>query len=219
VQHFFPSRRTFVKTSILAGASLALGSAWATRAGSKSAPGPAGPVPLRWLADATPAQASGVTWGVPWPRGRHPRNASFTLRNQQGEALALESWPLAFWPDGSLKWTAHAAYLDPARTPGLALHAGKAATPPPGIRVTESAAAVTIDTGEIQCQLSKQEEGFLTISRGGRALVTNGRLVLLTQDRADTDGEGVVHTQEFAGHITRLTVEQAGPVRAVVLPF
>jgi hypothetical protein len=216
VQHFHPSRRAFVKHSLLAGASLSLVPAWASSSGSESATDSTDHVPLQWLADATAARPAGVTWGVPWPRGRHKRTAAFTLRNQQGEALAVQSWPLAFWPDGSLKWSAHAAYLDPTRTAGLSLHAGKAAARPTGIRVTESASSVDIDTGEIQCQITKQGGKFLAVSRGGQALVTDGRLVLLTQDSVDAEGQGVVRTQEFAGEISRLTVEQAGPVRAVV---
>ncbi|WP_022824996.1 hypothetical protein [Hymenobacter norwichensis] len=213
---FLLSRRAFVRSSLFAGASLSLVPAWAAVLAEGSSTADAtNQVPLRWLTDAPLRRAAGVTWGVPWPKGKHKPSTRFTLRNQQGEALAVQSWPLAFWPDGSLKWSGHAAYLEPARSAGLSLRAGKAATSG-GIHITESATAVTIDTGKIQCQVSKQGTAFLSISQGGQALVTNGRLVLLTQDSVDTEQAGAVHTQEFTGEISGLTVEQTGPVRVVV---
>ena len=52
MQHFHPSRRTFVKTSLLAGASLSLVPAWAARSGSDAAAASPDSVPLQWLADA-----------------------------------------------------------------------------------------------------------------------------------------------------------------------
>ncbi|UOG77599.1 Tat pathway signal sequence domain protein (plasmid) [Hymenobacter tibetensis] len=181
------------------------------------AAGPGITVPLQWLADATTARAAGVTWGVPWPQGKYKRNTPFTLHTQEGEQVAVQSWPLAFWPDGSLKWSAHAAYLDPTRTQHLSLRQGKATGKTAQLRVAEAASSVTVDTGVMQCEINRQGATLVAaIRRNGKASATNGRLVLLTQDSVDSAEEGVVRTQEFAGEISRLTVEQAGPVRAVV---
>jgi hypothetical protein len=41
-------------------------------------------------------------------RARYPRKQAFRARSADGAAVALQTWPLAYWPDGSLKWTAHA---------------------------------------------------------------------------------------------------------------
>jgi len=63
----------------------------------------------RWLDGRAPAINSGMTWGVPWPQGKHKHTVThFSLREAGGAPITLQSWPLAFWPDGSLKWTAHA---------------------------------------------------------------------------------------------------------------
>ena len=52
-----------------------------------------------WLDRAAPAYSEGMTFGVPWPRGTVSAKAGFTLGD-----LPLQSLPIAYWPDGSLKW-------------------------------------------------------------------------------------------------------------------
>ena len=63
---------------------------------------------VRWLDGSAGAVAQGVTWGTPWPRGKQREAKNFALRGADQKLQPLQSWPLAYWPDGSLKWTAHA---------------------------------------------------------------------------------------------------------------
>lgn len=59
---------------------------------------------LSWL-DTKAIQNSGSTFGVPWKKGILQKdNQYFEL-----DSVPVQSWPTAFWPDGSVKWTAHAA--------------------------------------------------------------------------------------------------------------
>ena len=51
--------------------------------------------------------ASGfVTFGGVWEKGEVSA-ASFLLTTPDGKPLPLQSKPMAFWPDGSIKWSAH----------------------------------------------------------------------------------------------------------------
>src|ERR1043165_3289703 len=100
------SRRAFLSTGAATSAALAI----ATQPGSQPPPAPIDANPgagnwVRWLDGKTPAIAQGVTWGTPWPRGQLKSARSFALRTTAGAGLPLQSWPLAYWPDGSLKWT------------------------------------------------------------------------------------------------------------------
>jgi len=62
-------------------------------------------VPLRWLDDAPPARLrGGATWGVPLPRGTVADAGRLRLREAGGDLVPAQFWPLATWPDGSLKW-------------------------------------------------------------------------------------------------------------------
>ena len=93
-------RRTFL-TSAAAGLEFAawrMAEAQATPAGEPSA------VSVDWLGGAVPLGETGISWGVPWPRGTVRKEQSFTLTSADGSGLPLQWWPLAYWPDGTLKW-------------------------------------------------------------------------------------------------------------------
>lgn len=57
-------------------------------------------VSINWLDQAAPALSSGLSWGVPWPQGQLKKDQAFTLKAADGKRLPLQSWPLAYWPDG-----------------------------------------------------------------------------------------------------------------------
>ncbi|MBQ7916060.1 MAG: hypothetical protein IJ315_04650, partial [Firmicutes bacterium] len=62
---------------------------------------------LHWLENRS--KDGYVTWGMPWSKGEVSREDSFVLADEQGEMLAVQSRPRAYWPDGSVKWTLHTA--------------------------------------------------------------------------------------------------------------
>ena len=62
-------------------------------------------VELGWLGGVPAPVASGVSWGVPWPKGAVTKEQRFALTSDQGAALPLQTWALAYWPDGSVKWS------------------------------------------------------------------------------------------------------------------
>jgi hypothetical protein len=145
-------------------------------------------VTLQWL-DGPPQTAVGVSWGVPWPKGQVKPGANFSLGN-----TPVQTWPLAYWPDGSLKWTGHAICAAPA---SLELLPGK--PPTDALRVDGD----TIDTGAVRCRLGRGSAFIESLNIGDREVARNGRLVALT-------GEA------FTSQITNVTFEQTGPIRAVV---
>src|SRR4051812_23135725 len=94
------SRRQFLTTS--AAAPVVLSAAGTLAAGSpKTGRNPGAGAWVAWLDGKAPEVAQGVTWGVPWPRGKQ-RAKEFVLRDAAGKALSLQNWPLAYWPDGTL---------------------------------------------------------------------------------------------------------------------
>ncbi|MEU6548632.1 hypothetical protein [Streptomyces sp. NPDC046859] len=45
---------------------------------------------------------------MPWKRGTYRPNQSFRLTTAAGDDVPLQTWVPGQWPDGSVKWTAHA---------------------------------------------------------------------------------------------------------------
>ena len=178
----------------------------------------------RWLDGKAPATMHGVTWGMPWPRGRVPSKSRFALRSGGSDKTPLQSWPLAYWPDGSLKWTAHAL---PAQTlmgdAAFEIVPGKAAEVPRSpIKLQETAADITIDTGVVVWTVPRNGAHVISSAkRAGRQSLRNARLVLLRQDRSSIDSEGpdpkgTVTQESFTSAIEKVTIEQRGPVRCVI---
>lgn len=169
---------------------------------------------MRWLDGAAPRAFGGATWGVSWPRGQHASNTTFRLQSHSGEAVPVQSWPLATWPDGSLKWTAHAVPADATLSEHYEIASGAPAKPARPLSATQTAEVIEIDTGVIRARIAKSGEVLVPeLSRGDRAVARNGRLICLLEDRS---ADGAIREQAFAGGIDQVTLEQDGPVRAVV---
>lgn len=152
-----------------------------------------------------------ITTGVPFARGT-VSDAGKLVVSVDGKAVPGQFAPLAKWPDGSISW----ALLDTqAAVPAggkveLAVSAG-GGNPKPAqpVEVAESGDGVAVSTGPLRFSVSKTRGNIiesLSIAGQGRLSPGSRGLVLHT-----TDGKEVV-----AGPPTQITVEHAGPMRAVV---
>lgn len=175
-------------------------------------------VEVKWLDSLKFSQPIGVSWGVPWAKGLVKKNQSFTLASADGKLTPVQSWPLAYWPDGSVKWTGFAS------VPGMAqgsfkLTVSKAEEVPsnPQLRVTENDRAIKINTGELQCVIPKTGN-FLVNSLvvDGRLVASGGRLDCILQNGPDGEDFESPGKERFTSKVNKVSLEQDGPVRAVV---
>src|ERR1035441_11052962 len=68
----------------------------------------AGGVSVGSLGGAGSGVETGVSWGVAWARGMVGRTQTFALTANDGKSLPLQAWPLAWWPEGSIKFSGFA---------------------------------------------------------------------------------------------------------------
>jgi len=182
-----------------------------------SAHAAAAPVALHWLEPPPAGSAQSVSWGVPWPEGAVPRDAAFALADAAGQAVPLQTWPMAYWPDGSLKWTGCAAVV-PAGTAGeLTLAPGAGSAPAGHVRVVQDGNMTTVDTGALTCVIYPGGSDLIaSLSIGSREVATAGRLVGILQEGPATNPTDTPPRVTFESLVQKITVEQSGPVRAVV---
>ncbi|MFK0283583.1 Tat pathway signal sequence domain protein [Streptomyces sp. NPDC090499] len=210
-------RRSLLKAAAVAGAAAQF--SWVLGAkDAQAAPGAeaadADPVTLDWLEDGGLGAAPGSTVGVPWPMGAFQEDQTFALTDADGKDVPVQSWPLAYWPDGSLKWTAHAVSSGSGK---LTLAAGDAAAPDKKVTVDRSGGTIDVSTGVIAVKIGKNGSTIIkSVTRGSTEIARNGRLVLIRQPEVEDEDQGAVRTERFDGAIGSVTVEQDGPVRAVV---
>jgi hypothetical protein len=175
------------------------------------------PVPLKWL-NGLPAKTSGASWGIPWPKGKVKKNTSFVLEKKDGRSLALQSWPMAYWPDGSIKWTGFATVGD-SSCGELSIVATQNKNPIVSgtVQVRDDGQGIHVNTGVLQCIVSKSGGIIIpSIQCNGKEVATNGHLQCILQDGPDGElGESPVK-KRFTSDITRAEIEQSGPVRVVV---
>jgi hypothetical protein len=190
----------------------------ATRAAAQAQPALAQPVQVQWLDPAPPAIASGVSFGVPWAKGAMPKDRTFALTTADGTALPVQSWPMAYWADGSVKWTGFATAVDPnvagplRITPG-----GSAPNAAAGVRVTSSPQSIAIDTGWLQCTIPTSGANlFDSMIIGGAEVARAAHLECILQNGPENDLANPPSRTRFTSNIEKVTVEQSGPVRAVV---
>ena len=142
--------------------------------------GGAEPVTLEWLAKGPPAVAQTVSWGVPWPRGVVPRATSFQLTDGKGLAMPVQSWPMAYWPDGSLKWTGHAAVAEKAAAGPFKLSVGPAVEPAVPLQATQSADAIEIRMRSAIYRIPRRGSSLVgSVSVEGREIATEGKLIAI----------------------------------------
>lgn len=175
-------------------------------------------VALNWLGGTSPSIATNVSWGVPWPKGKIQRADTFTLQSADGKAVALQTWPLAYWPDGSIKWSGHAAVAPAGLKGPLQLARGAALSPSAAVlRSMDNADAIEIDTGPMRARLPKSGSDLIdSLIIGERIVGQKGRLIALREDRSAFATEGVTREEKFVSAIKSVVLEQSGPVRAVV---
>lgn len=172
------------------------------------------PVNVSWIGD-TPESPAPNTWGVPFGRGKVQSGQTFTL-TADGQPIAdYDFRPLAYWPDGSVKWGAYSAVI-PAGAESVTIE--PSANPP-----TRSAEIKTegnanvgyiIDTGTMKAYLGHS---------GGNALLDS-----ITIDGVKVTGMAdivaSIHTPTptgynigcFTSQIDSIAIETPGQAHTVV---
>lgn len=176
------------------------------------------PVILHWLQDSIVTENTGASWGVPWPQGKIKKEQAFQLKTVDGKELPLQSWPLAYWPDGTLKWMGFSTVAGPGQGPfSLMLMQTKKQKKESSSQVKQTSESIEVNTGRLQCYLSKKGHHlFDSLKIDGKVIANAARLVCILQHGPDNDLLVSSSKENFTGRITSVNVEQNGPVRTVI---
>lgn len=176
------------------------------------------PVVLNWLGEQGLDQPTGISWGVPWPRGTVKKEQNFILETEDGITLPLQTWPLAYWPDGSLKWSGFATVAEKNQH-SFKLSPVKSETKQEreALQVLENEDFFSINSEGFSCVIPKAGSIFLDdITVEDRKVGSDARLEVILQERADGDVYESPGKERYLSKINSVAVEQNGPVRAVV---
>ncbi len=175
-------------------------------------------ITLHWLDGSSPAAPAGISWGVPFAQGDIKKDQTFALTAASGP-MPLQSWPLAYWPDGSIKFMGFATTSTPGMSGDLKLSPiGSAATPAGQVKTTDAPGYIQIDTGPLTCVINKTGDSLINwMAVNGATVAKDGKLICILQKGPETNPEDSPPPREkFLSSIKTVTLEQSGPVRAVV---
>lgn len=177
-------------------------------------------VQLSWLEGDPPALSAGVSWGVPFPEGQVKKESYFLLTNTQGDSMTVQSWPLAYWPDGSLKWAGLSTVIDSKADSTYQLKTAKVPFNKhlgPQVSLNEIGQVVQINTGILQCEIPRQGNKIISsLKINNQEISSGGELVCILQNGPETEYGQQPAKEKYVGEIEKVTVEQNGSVRAVI---
>ncbi|MFA9557880.1 hypothetical protein ACERII_11290 [Evansella sp. AB-rgal1] len=172
---------------------------------------------LNWL-NEKPTQPWGVTWGVPWKKGHLWSEQSIHLSDTGAKEQCLQTWPMAFWPDGSIKWTGHASVFQNNTDSSFHIYSDDDVKYVKGkIIIEEKENCILINTGGLTCKINKQGMYLIEeISCSSRKATARGKLVGVLETKSEMEGSTTYLHSELNSKIKTVEIEQEGPIRSVV---
>ena len=185
-------------------------------------------IPLHWIGN-TPQQNKAVSLGVPFNEGELYPEHTLQLMTDKGEMLPTDTWALAYWPDGSVKWKGIAGVI-PKNTEKLLLKkTGKKSKEKASSRtaddrsnksslsVVETPQSIRIETGIISAYIPRQGDFMIdSLFREGVKVGEKARLVCNTQSEPVLENTSQITFTNYTGRLTSATVERIGKVRTFV---
>ncbi|WP_157071402.1 exo-rhamnogalacturonan lyase family protein [Curtobacterium ammoniigenes] len=175
-------------------------------------------VSLNWLGGGRPRALDGAAvCGAPLPRGVASDVDTLALVDATGAAVDTQLWPLATWPDGSLKWVGVATTTVSDRY-ALRLRASEQEATQDGaaVRVVQEPQGIRVETGPLVVVVPTTGPAVLRdIERDGTLIASDARFVSTLQTTAP-ESDTLRERHQFESTITAAVVEQSGPVRAVI---
>lgn len=182
-------------------------------------------VPLQWIGD-TPEMDKATSFGVPFEKGKIFPESTLQLTTVNGENIPIDTWALAYWPDGSVKWSGVAGVI-PAGTEGATLELAKKKsvkkvriTNPndqASVSVTETSRNILIETGVISAYIPRQGEFLIdSLLYKGVKVGEKARLICSTQSTPVLESTSQVSFNNYVSEMKSATVERCGAVRTLI---
>jgi len=167
-------------------------------------------IKLKWLS----GEKDHTVFGLPHKRGEISNKDTFVLKTDNG-VLPVQSYPMAYWNDGSVKWNCYCV-SDIDHSENYILEKGRTDIIS-RITVSEDNDTVTVDTGAVKAVIGKRGTDIIReiYDKSGKIRSLGGRLVLFNENRYKKSGYETTVTESFKSVITECIVTR-GDIKTVV---
>jgi len=144
-----------------------------------------------------------VTFGVPWKKGEITE-CSFKAEDETGE-IAVSSRPIAYWPDGSYKWTSHTlkAFGDVTISCGD----GRRTV---GNTVVENESSITVNNGKFDVIFPKIGNVLMETP------YADAKVRVIKELRSFEGGCPITKQVTYYGEVAGVKLEETGAMKTVV---
>ncbi|MCR5824570.1 MAG: hypothetical protein K6G60_09105 [Lachnospiraceae bacterium] len=156
-----------------------------------------------------------TTFGCMWKKGECKPGTGFTCVGDSGNRVPVQSRITAYWPDGSVKWTAHTA--DSEKLGNFAeVKMSSEEKKIQGIEVQETKEGFTVKNGVMTVKIPKQG-GFLfsEVLGEGNVLARNAKPELILQNPAEVEECKGFVDRNYSGKTEEVILEEKGDLQCI----
>lgn len=157
-----------------------------------------------------------ATWGCMWEKGRCSKETGYVCTGEDGREIPMQSRITAFWPDGSIKWTAHTADTELLKN-GMEVLPTDQVSVVEGITIRETDSQYLIRGGKVSVTVPKGGKYlFENIQREGKSYGENAKAVLILEEPRVMDGNSARMDKHYESFISNVELEEEGPLQVTV---
>lgn len=157
-----------------------------------------------------------TTFGCMWKKGELLAGTSVRCTRNDGTGVPMDTRITAYWPDGTVKWSAHTA--DAALLGDeFEVSIGEPLAVGEGLRINREGDSFEIESGMINVSIPKDGKFLFTkATRNGVSFVENARPKLLLEQPVEVNGLKGNVTKELFGRIDKVSIEHEGKLTVTV---
>ena len=156
-----------------------------------------------------------TTFGCMWKRGECTAETEYVCKTKEGVEIPMQSRITAYWPDGSVKWTAHTADATLLGSEIEVLPGNPEVTE--GMSCTETEEEILLRAGMISLIVKKDGRHlFAEASKGGKPYLCNAEAVLCLEEPRIVEGWPGKLTKSYTSRIESYSIEECGSLKTII---
>lgn len=156
-----------------------------------------------------------TTFGCMWEQGECSADTTYVCHTKEGREVPMQSRITAYWPDESVKWTAHTADAS-LLGEEIEVLSGKPSDFP-GMTLAEDTESIVLKSGAVTIVIKKDGRHlFEGVQRDGKIFLSSARPVLLLEEPAELQGNHVRIEKKYNGIIDKVSVEEMGRLKTII---
>lgn len=159
-----------------------------------------------------------TTWGCIWEQGTCMEKDEYVLKDQNQKTIPMQSRITAYWPDGSVKWTAHTACADQLTEEVEVLKKEPDKKEEgPSLLLIHDKKGFWVEAGMLRLHVPKEGNClFDCLETDGVIRAKKARPVLVLEEPLNMEGEESILKKTYDGLVEEVFLEEEGPLQAVI---